>query len=280
LEALQADPLALQSHLTVFSDAAKSSAHQDEVREVRRLVREPWRFASVRVVERGENYGLSKSITLGVTELCSEHGRAIVVEDDITIAPGFLKFLNGGLVRYSDDDRVMQISGYMFPGVTAAPRHSLFLPIISCWGWATWKRAWDYYDGKAGGYAALQSDAALRRRFNLDGAYDYYGMLEQQIRGEIDSWGVRWLLSVFMRDGLVLYPPASLVQNIGVDGSGTHGSGTVTLQRQIAKSTMSTDALDYPDRLEVNDQTFADVKRLLREAHPGPLKRLIRKMLK
>ena len=49
-------------------------------------------------------------------------------------------------------------------------------------------------------------------------------MLERQLQGEVDSWAIRWHLSVFMRQGLVLYPGRSLVKNTGFDGSGTHGS--------------------------------------------------------
>jgi hypothetical protein len=47
-------------------------------------------------------------------------------------------------------------------------------------------------------------------------------MLEKQIKGKIDSWGIRWYLSVFLQGGLTLYPVQTLVQNIGFDGSGTH----------------------------------------------------------
>ncbi len=114
----------------------------------------------------------------------------------------------------------------MFPVELPSPRHSLFLPLISCWGWGTWRRAWRQFDPSASGYSKLQRDAGLRDRFNLDGSYDYFSMLKDQIDGRIDSWGVRWLLSVFLKDGLVLYPAQSLVQNVGVDGSGSHGRGS------------------------------------------------------
>ena len=43
--------------------------------------------------------------------------------------------------------------------------------------------------------------------------------------GKLDSWAIRWYWSVFMENGIVLYPPESLVNNTGLDGSGTHGGG-------------------------------------------------------
>ena len=70
-----------------------------------------------------------------------------------------------------------------------------------------------------------------RRQFNIDDAYDYYGMACDQRSGRIDSWGVRWQLSLFANGGLVLYPLGSLVYNAGVDASGTHGAGHAAFAR-------------------------------------------------
>ncbi|MEI9804962.1 MAG: glycosyltransferase family 2 protein [Pseudolabrys sp.] len=274
LEALQADPLAAKSDLTIYADAAKTRAQEADVREVRVLVREPWRFGSVRVVERESNYGLSKSITQGVGELCAGNGRVIVVEDDITVAPGFLRFMNDGLDRYEAEERVMQVSGYMYPGASRSKK-AIFLPLTSCWGWATWRRAWNHYDPAAGGFDNLQTDATLRRRFNLDGAYDYYGMLKHQLGGKVDSWGVRWYLSVFLRDGLVLHPPVTLVENIGIDGSGTHGGSPSELQmRPATERAEMVSGLEFPLGISVDEKEFARVKRMLHAFQPSLIRRL------
>ena len=42
------------------------------------------------------------------------------------------------------------------------------------------------------------------------------------MNGEIDSWAIRWYYTVFAHDGLALFPPRTLVVNMGFDGSGTH----------------------------------------------------------
>jgi len=46
--------------------------------------------------------------------------------------------------------------------------------------------------------------------------------LKMQAKGEVDSWAIRWHASVFLSGGLCLHPSATLVVNIGHDGSGTH----------------------------------------------------------
>jgi hypothetical protein len=116
----------------------------------------------------------------------------------------------------------------MFAAPTlAAKNRALFLPIISTWGWGTWQRAWKAFDPRATGWEQLSSDRRLRRQFNFGGIYDYSVMLERQMRGAIDSWGIRWYWSVFRHNGLCCYPPQSFVCNTGMDGSGTHGRGTL-----------------------------------------------------
>jgi GT2 family glycosyltransferase len=222
VEALQKNELAGESDLFIFSDAPKKPEAAAAVGEVRKYIKSISGFKSVIIVERDRNFGLANSVIDGVTRLCDEYGRAIVLEDDLLTSPYFLRFMNEALDRYQNNVQVMQISGHMFPADIPAQTDAVFLPMTTSWGWATWQRAWQGFDPAAAGYETLKRDRTLRRRFNLDGSYNYFGMLEQQLRGEIDSWAIRWYLTVFLRGGLTLFPKKSLVENMGFDGSGTH----------------------------------------------------------
>ncbi len=217
--------LAAQSELHVFCDGPRDDRAVDSVREVRSYVHGIDGFAGVRVYEQGHNRGLAESIIDGVSRLCEQYGRVIVVEDDLLLAPNFLAYMNAALERYQDDTQVMQISGHMFPVDVNVADDAFFLPFTTSWGWGTWASAWKLFDPAAGGYAELKDARSRRRKFNMDGAYDYFSMLEDQLAGRIDSWAIRWYLSVFMNEGMVLYPKRSLVQNTGFDGSGTHTRG-------------------------------------------------------
>jgi hypothetical protein len=279
LQALRSNTLAGESELIIFSDAPRNSEHDEGVAAVRTLVRQIDGFKSVRLVERERNLGLASSIEDGVKMLCDEQGKVIVVEDDLILSPYFLSFLNRALERYEDESHVMQISGYMYPSTQVDAYGTLFLPLVTCWGWGTWKRAWKYYDAQASGFARLQYDAALREQFNLGGAYDYYHMLEQQVRGEIDSWAIRWLLSVFLENGLVLYPKQTLVKNIGVDGSGTHGAGVASLQSGEITSDNRYLQPHFPEKIETDFQAMERVQKTLRALNPGIVTRLVRKLL-
>ena len=100
------------------------------------------------------------------------------------------------------------------------------MPLTSAWGWATWQRAWDLFDIDLKKYNELATDSHKIYEFNLNDSYPYFSMLRKQIDGDLDAWAVKWYFTVFTMNGLVLFPSRSLVENIGFDGSGTHGKNT------------------------------------------------------
>jgi hypothetical protein len=214
--------LSAESNLHIFCDGSKTAKDWEHVRRVQDLVRSEKWCGSVNVVIREENIGLANSIISGVSSLIENYGRVIVLEDDLLVSPFFLRYMNDSLVLYEKNEQVMQISGYMFDIDLGSDIDAIFLPFTSSWGWATWKRAWKKFDPHMRAYNLLKSNKQLRDRFNLYGAYDYFRMLKMQKAGRIDSWAVRWYLSVFMDGGLILYPTKTLVKNIGWDASGIH----------------------------------------------------------
>jgi hypothetical protein len=279
LDSLRRNTLSGQSDLIIFSDAARKPEHEASVNSVRAMIQKVDGFKSVRVVQRDRNLGLAASIEDGVRQICDDYGKVIVVEDDLIVSPYFLAFLNASLDRYEGEASVMQVSAYMFPGSYDAECDALFLPLISCWGWATWKRAWEQYDPKASGFSRLKEDSVLREKFDLGGAYEYFKMLEQQVRGEINSWGIKWLLSVFLHQGVVLYPKHTLVSNTGVDGSGTHGAGVAALQVADISADRRYGNPRLPEHVAVNPNALEKVRRNLRALRPGIVRRVVQRLV-
>lgn len=223
VEALAANTLAAETDLTVFADGARGDADAESVDAVRAFAHEVTGFRSVTVVERPTNMGLSRSLIGGTTAMLEDHDRVIVVEDDLVTSPQFLQFMNDGLEEYADDPRVASIHGYNYPIDTSGLDDTFFLRMGDCWGWATWRRAWDVFEGDGKRLLNEIQSKDLTSAFDLEGAYPYTQLLRHQTRGLTQSWAIRWSASVFLAEMLTLYPTQSLVRNIGVDGSGTHG---------------------------------------------------------
>ena len=207
--------------LYVFADAARNWDEEKLVADVISYIQNIKGFASVNLIIREKNYGLSKSIITGIDYVLLEHDRLIVLEDDIVVSPCFLQYMNDGLHRYDQDDRVISIAAYC-PPLTMPVPELFFLKGADCWGWGTWRRGWKLFNPN--GQALLDQIVGkkLVRIFDFDGAYDFSGMLKNQIAGKNDSWAIRWYASAFVKEKLTLYPGRSLVRNIGLDGSGTH----------------------------------------------------------
>jgi len=223
IESLFGNAEFFKSHFYVFCDGSKKKDDESLVIMTREVVKS-FDLSNITIIERDKNLGLSQSIIRGVTELFSKYDRIIVLEDDLIVSPFFLDYMNRALSLYENCEKVMQISGYMFPIKIKSDLEAIFLPFTTTWSWATWKRAWDNFNDKISNYEILNRNRCLRAKFDLNRSFSYFKMLKDQKKGKIDSWGICWYLSVFLKEGLVLYPTVSFVQNIGSDGSGTHRS--------------------------------------------------------
>lgn len=271
-----------ESPVIVHADGPRGTAENEAVMATREVARSM-------LGERAEyhfseaNRGLSESVISGVSETLGRFGRVIVVEDDLELSPAFLTFMNAALDRYADAENVYQVSGYMFDvPELEEDRTALFLPFTVSWGWATWKRAWDCFDPKATGWEVLRANKQLRRRFNLDGSYDYATMLVRQMAGMRDSWAIRWYWTVFKAQGLVLFPPVSLVRNTGFDGSGTHGRGLLR-RFTVGRSAANAPVIGLPGAVHADTRQYAFVKKALWSHNGGwlaPVVDRVRRLLK
>ena len=239
LHALAANRGAAKSDLTIFCDGPKSKPEEKHIFDARAVAKSlEFRrcFSSITFVEHERNFGLATSIIDGVSSILANSDRVIVLEDDLVTSPAFLDYANQGLDLYANDQQVMCIHGYAYPIQAQGLLDTYFLLGGDCWGWATWKRAWNCFcpDGQQ-----LLED--LRKRgldthFDVDGTYPFTQMLEHQIAGKNNSWAIRWRASTFLRGGLTLYPRQSLVKNIGMDGSGAHCDLTNNYDVELAQS--------------------------------------------
>lgn len=280
LEALSANKLARNSDLFIFSDGAKEGATRSElenIESVRKVIRSTQWCRSVTIIESERNKGLAQSIINGVSDKVDTHGKAIILEDDLVTAHGFLQYMNQALDLYESERRVMQISGHQFPIGIPASKCSFFLPLTTSWGWGTWKRAWDSFDPNASGYEALKSDAQLSGKFDLDNSYSYSSMLLSQMETKkIDSWAIRWWWTVFQENGLSLFPDKSLVKNIGfgTDASHTKGNdpfGSETFSREYMIEEFPTDINEHTEYMKL----IQDLLKTKSKAKPSALKKLI-----
>ena len=262
LDALKKNDLAPESELFIFSDGPKNGQAQEKVFEVRKYLKTVTGFKNITIIEKETNVGLANSVISGVTEIVNQYGKIIVLEDDLLTSPYFLTYMNTALDLYEHEEKVMQISGYMFPVNLNTNYDAVFLPFTSSWGWATWKRAWDFFDAEASGYQILKTDKKLRNKFDLNNSYPYFHMLLKQMSHEIDSWAIRWYWSFFKVNALCLYPKETFVLNIGMDGSGTHCKGNSITKNGVLSQN---NQFVFPKEVLLDNESFLRLCKFLKK---------------
>ena len=224
IQSLLKNSLASESNLFIYADGAKDNTQQEAVNEVRNYIRSIQGFKQVTLMERNENWGLARNIIDGVTTQVNRYGKVIVLEDDLVVAPYFLQFMNDALEVYKDEPKVGHIQACDFTQDSSLPS-TFLIKWTGSWGWATWDRAWKYFNPNGKELLQELEERKLTRIFDFNGKYGFTRMLRRQIEGKNNSWAIRWNASLFLKDILSLNLGRSLVQNEGCDGSGTNCGG-------------------------------------------------------
>ena len=261
IESLQKNELAKESELFIYSDGAKTESIQKNVDEVRKYIKTVSGFKKVTIIEREKNWGLAKSIIDGVTKIVNEYGKIIVLEDDLVTSSNFLQFMNDALDYYENEAKVYSITGYSFSNDMEDIDSTYFLKLTSSWSWATWKDKWETFSYKNSIFDVCLNE---RYKFNYDDSYDYDGMIENQLKSKINSWAVYWYASVYLKNGLTLFPSKSLVENIGFDGSGTHCSKSLFNEKSYNANYNFTDDIFEKDKNRKMISTYLKNRNRLR----------------
>lgn len=274
IEALAANLLADQSDLIVYADGARNDSEVGKVNQVRDLARAAKGFRSVTLIERDTNYGLARNIIEGVSDVCKRYGKVIVLEDDLLTSQNFLTFMNVALDHYESDSGVWHISGWNYPIDPAGLGDAFFIRVMNCWGWATWANRWDYYEKNTDKLIA-EFDQPMIKDFDLDSAGGFWNQVLLNHSRSINTWAIYWYATIFKHGGLCLNPALSHVQNIGVDGSGTHrvdsrGAYSTALTKHIST--------DLPLEIIENESALQRIKDFYIRSKPTLLQRVTRKL--
>ncbi len=272
LQALENNLLAEDSDIYIFSDAAKNANDIEMVNQVRSIIREPWKFKHIYIIERAQNKGLANSIIEGVTQVIQQHGRIIVLEDDLETSTYALQYFNDALTHFEQEEKVMEISGYMYPvEKPKSLQQSFFFRVANSWGWATWARAWKHFNPDI---EALTKDLTKKdiKRFSIDHTENFWKQVNQYKAGKINSWAIRWYLSIFNQDGLVLYPRRSFIQNTGTDGSGTHSDVDQVYKVELATKPV----LRFPKHIQEDPMAYQAIKHFYKNRKGNFFARLAR----
>jgi hypothetical protein len=171
-----------------------------------------------------ENLGARRRISSGldwVFDLCPE---AIILEDDCVPCPSFFSFCSTMLRHYREDARIMHITGDNFQGGRHRGTGSYFFSRYAhTWGWATWRRAWRYYDVNLRAWPVAREENWLASVMEDPREIKYWTRILDAAYGELmEVWDYQWMFACWIQGGLSIHPNENLVSNVGVGSDALH----------------------------------------------------------
>jgi len=203
-------------------DRVGEEASCSEVREIISNVDWP---CEIKLLFREANLGCRVGVSTAIDWFFDNEEEGIILEDDCLPDQSYFLFCEDLLERYREDNQVMVISGDYFHGVSHKPEYSYFFSRYNhCWGWASWRRAWQYYDRDMSQWPGLRDTDWLICVGDGHSDFEKYwkNIFDLAHAGKIDSWAYRWRFSCWLREGLTALPSINLVKNIGFGQNATH----------------------------------------------------------
>jgi hypothetical protein len=217
------------STLLVVADGPRDGRIEDielcrRAREVLRGVDWP---CDLRLNCSAVNLGCRKRVSSGLDWVFSQVEEAIVLEDDCLPELPFFGYCSNLLEKYRNEPRVMHIGGDNFQSRHWQCLHSYYFSRYPHnWGWASWRRAWRWYDVEMGWWPQLRRSSWLAQVCPdaVEEAY-WREIFDKVYDRQIDTWDYQWVLSCWLRDGVAVSPARNLVSNIGFGADATHTKG-------------------------------------------------------
>lgn len=234
--------------LFVIADGARPNVDGENVRveEVRQLFENvPWPCEIFRNFSE-ENMGCDERIPAGLDWVFQYVDRAVILEDDCIPSEQFFQYAEDMLDQYDDDPNVMMIAGSNMMPDYRIYDCCCFSARTYTWGWATWKRAWNYYCSSKTEWERIQRDGTLagiyprRTRYYVKKELNYYFD-----KGQC-PWDYLWWISCMGQNGLCAVPQVNLISNQGFGEDATH---TKNRGNYSGKTFSLQFPLQYPQRV-------------------------------
>ncbi|MCM1983014.1 glycosyltransferase family 2 protein [Lyngbya confervoides] len=211
--------------LLVVADGPRNDAETELCQQARAITKQiDWDCEVLRNYS-DVNLGCRKRVSSGLDWAFEQVEEAIVLEDDCLPHPSFFSYCETLLKRYRNDKRIWCISGDNFQHGKGRGKASYYFSNYNhCWGWASWRRAWQQYDHNLTHWPEFRDGQYLQEILDSAEEVDYWHQIFERLHyfGEPNTWDYAWTLTCWLNRGLTVLPNVNLVSNIGFREDGTH----------------------------------------------------------
>ena len=224
-----------------------------------------------------QNFGCDPSEFLSQRWAFRQVDRCIVLEDDDVPSQSFFCFCEEMLERYKDDERITFISGFNTEQTNPGSSY-FFTRAFSIWGWASWARVVNNWDGEYGFVRDPEQFALLKAKVRqYRQRREMPAMCQAHAAAGKPFYETIFWAYMLLHDGMAIMPSRNLINNIGMDG-GTHYAADLDLlpRRLRAQFTMPRHELDFPLTHPAKVEEWPEYQRLtyLRNAWNNPWRKV------
>jgi hypothetical protein len=189
------------------------------------------------------NLGCDPRISSGLNWVFETVEEAIILEDDCVPHPTFFRYCEELLERYRHDARVMNISGQnVLFGRHRTEYSYYFSRYTLCWGWASWRRAWQYFDVDVKLWPEIRDQNLIKNVLVDPYAVKVWERTVQLLYdGYLTGWDFKWMFACWLQNGFCIIPNGNLVTNIGHGSEATH-----TNDEKSPYNNMLVEAMSFP----------------------------------
>jgi hypothetical protein len=219
-------------HLFVAADGPREDREGEAERcqRARAVIKQVDWECEVSTLFRGSNLGCKTAVSSAIDWFFQNVEEGIILEDDCLPHLSFFPFCAELLERYRCDERIMMVSGNNFQlGRKRGPYSYYFSNYCHGWGWASWRRAWRYYDVQMELWPTLRETPFLQLLWLDEAAANHWrDVFDGVYAGCIDTWDYQWFFACWTRRALAILPNSNLVSNIGFGTDATHTTASVS----------------------------------------------------
>lgn len=191
------------------------------------------------------NLGCGQRPYTGITKAFENFEECIILEDDCIPELSFFRFCEELLEKYKHDERVMMISGnhHLLKKVPVDTSYFFSRNTITS-GWATWRRAWRYYDFEMKLWPEVKKSGWLFNVLGDRSIVGYWEKLFDRCYKDRDRhyWDYQWTFTCWSQNALTIIPDRNLVSNIGFGQLG----GSHYQNAQCPFGNLPTRAMNFP----------------------------------
>ncbi|MGM9512242.1 nucleotide-diphospho-sugar transferase [Larkinella sp. GY13] len=179
---------------------------------------------SVHRLIQDQNLGCKKAVSTAITWFFQQVEMGIILEDDCLPDPSFFTFCRENLHYHRNNATILHIGGTNLQnGQWHGDGSYFYSKICHVWGWASWRRAWEKYDGSMSTYPGFRKQNRIADLFSDPKVQEYWTEAFDGVHaGQINSWAYPWCYSIWINNGLCISPNQNLVSNIGFGTAATH----------------------------------------------------------